>query len=149
MIYSCAFTGHRKLSSNFSKKALKEAISAVLKEGCKVFYCGMAYGFDLAACKVLLEFKRIYDFKIVACIPFAEQAKDYSLSDKSLYGQMCLACDERVVLHQAFVKGCMFERDRYMVDRASVLIAYLVEKESGTGYTVRYAEEKGIKIIYV
>lgn len=149
MIYSCAFTGHRNIPSDFSLKPLKEAILKVLKEGCRVFYCGMAYGFDLIACSTLLEFKNLYDFKIVACIPCADQAKDFSISDKKLYARMLSACDEKVVLHKTFVKGCMFERDRYMVDKSSALIAYLVERESGTGYTVRYAEEKGLKIIYV
>lgn len=149
MIESCAFTGHRKLGEDFSEERLKKAIEEVLKRGCKRFYCGMAYGFDLLACKNLLKFKSKYEFTVVACIPCADQAKNFSAADKKLYNEMCLACDEKVVLHEFFSKGCMFERDRYMVDRCDALIAYLSEKESGTGYTVDYAEALKKEIIYV
>lgn len=149
MTEACAFTGHRKLGEDFSEKSLKNAIEAVLKRGCRRFYCGMAYGFDLAACKALMEYKDRYSFSVVACIPCADQSKNYSLKDKKLYDEMCAACDEKVVLHDFFIKGCMFERDRYMVERSDVLIAYLSDKESGTGYTVNYAESLKKEIVYI
>jgi len=149
MISSCAFTGHRDLKVNFSEENLKKTIEKVLKRGCTRFYCGMAYGFDLIACKNLLSFRDRYDFSIVACIPYADQAKAFSLKNKKLYEEMCSACDEKIVLHDFFVKGCLYERDRYMVDRSDVIIAYLFEQESGTGYTVKYAESRGKEILYI
>jgi len=149
MINSCAFTGHRNLYSDFSIERLRAAIEGVLKKGCRTFYCGMAYGFDLYCCRELLTFKDRYDIKIVACIPYKGQSDGFTKENKKFYNQMLEQCDEEVILHDEFIKGCMFERDRYMVDRSDVVIAYLVEKESGTGYTVKYAESKGIDVVYI
>ena len=46
-------------------------------------------------------------------------------------------CDERVVLHARYETGCMFERNRYMVDRCDMVLAYLrgACEKGGTYYT--------------
>ena len=55
--------------------------------------------------------------------------------------------DEVRVLAPRYYDGCMQARNRYMVDRASVCIAYLTETRGGTAGTVRYAEKQGISVI--
>ena len=40
----------------------------------------------------------------------------------------------------------MNERNKFMVERSSVVIACYNGKPSGTGNTLRYAKEKGCKI---
>lgn len=60
-------------------------------------------------------------------------------------------CDERVVLHERYETGCMFERNRYMVDRCDMVLAYLrgACEKGGTYYTVRYAQKTGKPVLYV
>ena len=43
----------------------------------------------------------------------------------------------------------MFARNRYMVDRADRVLAYLTAPQGGTYYTVRYAEKKGVPVQYL
>lgn len=44
--------------------------------------------------------------------------------------------------------GCMLERNRYLVDHAACLLAvYNGERRGGTAMTVRYAGERGRRII--
>jgi len=145
----CAFTGHRRLGADFSEERLKKAIEEVLKKGCDKFYCGMAMGFDLEACKTLISFRDRYSFTVSACIPCSDQPSGYSKKEKILYDEMCAACDEKIVLYDSYVKGCMHERNRYMVDRCDFLIAYFNGKTGGTAYTVNYAAQRGKEIIYI
>ena len=58
------------------------------------------------------------------------------------------AVPEKIVLHEHYEEGCMFERNRRMVDECDLVFAYLYAKRGGTYYTVRYAEKKGKKIIF-
>lgn len=149
MSQKIAFTGHRKISSDLSETALKALIVEKLDGGANEFYCGMAYGFDLLCCQILAELKENYTFKIVACIPFQEQAKSFSKKDKILYDKMLAVCDEKVILSKEYHAGCYQARDRFIVDNAEEIIAYLNKAKTGTAYTVNYAIEKGKKICYV
>ncbi len=149
MSFSVAFTGHRTLSGDLNGKVVREIIEDAIRRGADTFYCGMACGFDLFCCWILSRLRKYYTFKVVACIPCRNQEKNFSVEDKILYARMCEACDEVVILSEFYYNGCMQVRNRYMVDRADEVIAYLNDNRSGTGYTVRYAREKGKKVIFV
>lgn len=146
---SCSFTGHRELGFDIDEENLEYIIRRLIEEGCDRFYCGMAYGFDLLCCSILVKLKKEYSFSIIACVPYKNQAADFCKEDKKLYSDLLKKCDERVILHDFYVKGCMFERDRYMVDRSDVVINYLRKDKGGTFYTVKYALSKGIPLIDV
>lgn len=143
-----ALTGHRVLGKDFSAEKAKDVFLRLIREhGAETFYCGMALGFDLACCEILLQLKKDFPLRIVACIPCAGQSDSFPPAQKKRYQTLLSACDERVVLHEKYEEGCMFERNRYMADRCDVLVAYLREKRGGTYYTVRYAEKKGKEIL--
>ena len=144
----CALTGHRVLDKSFSRAALEEKIRMLAAEGADTFYCGMALGFDLACCGILASLKREMPVRIVACIPCADQSGRYPYEMRRLYGELLGECDEKIVLHETYEKGCMFERNRYMVDRSDVLFAYLRAPRGGTYYTVRYAQKNGKRIVF-
>lgn len=146
---ACALTGHRTLGEEFSPARLRRALESLLKEGTDTFYCGMAMGFDLAAGELLVRLRKKYPLRLVACIPCADQAERFPLSLRRRYEALLSACDERVVLFPAYEKGCMFARNRYMVDRADCVLAYLTAPQGGTYYTVRYAEKKGVPVLYL
>ena len=53
-------------------------------------------------------------------------------------------------MHREYHKGCMLERNRYLVDHASFLLAvYNGTWRSGTGATVRYAQKLNKEIIII
>ena len=138
-IRSCAFTGHRILSENFSVEKLKSAVEELILQGVCTFYNGMAAGFDLVAAETVLFFKKKYpQIKLIACVPFYGQEKKFSQSDKKRYVEILKAADEKIILSENYYKSCMHTRNRYMTERADVLLAYCKKEKGGTAYTVRY-----------
>ncbi len=149
---ACVFTGHRSLGENFSVRNLKKEIKTLLLDGVRIFYNGMAVGFDMLAAETLLSFKRAYpDIKLVACIPCLEQDKFFSASDKKRYKKLLKKADEQILLSNEYHRGCMQNRNRYMVERADIMIAHCIKTEGGTAYTVNYFKRKkpNGKIIFV
>ncbi|MBP5242911.1 MAG: DUF1273 family protein [Clostridia bacterium] len=147
----CALTGHRELDDAFDFIQLKNILrSLVLERGVSSFYCGMAIGFDTVALECLLALKKDFpSIKIIACIPCPEQADKFGKENKQRYYRLLSACDEKIILSERYTPGCMHLRNRYMVDNAQYLVAYYRKSTGGTAYTVKYAESRGRKIIYL
>ena len=144
----CAFTGHRNLNSGgFDINLLDRVILDLIKTGTEKFICGMALGFDLTAAQIVYAYKRVYDIKLVACIPCANQTDTFSEKSKRLYDYILGKCDEVITLAPEYYSGCMQARDRYMVDNSDLLVCYLRKNFGGTYYTVNYAKKQGKKII--
>lgn len=140
---TCAFTGHRELYGDFSAEALKEKIETLIKEGVEIFYNGGAKGFDLIAAETTLLLKKTYpNIRLVVCAPFYGQEKYFSKTDKKRYATIVKEAEETVLISPISHKGAFLERDRYMADRADVLIAYLKKQTGGTAYTVEYFRKK-------
>ncbi len=146
---TCALTGHRVLAADFSFERLRVALRALAEGGTRTFLCGMALGFDIACAEEVLALRPQLDVRLVACIPCADQSAHYPRARREQYERILAACDERVVLHEHYCDGCMFERNRYMVDRCDRLLAYLTGTRGGTYYTVRYAQKKGKPVLFL
>ncbi len=135
---ACVFTGHRELGEDFSARKLRVEIENLIKDGVTDFYNGMAKGFDLAAASAVLRLKKKYpQIKLIACIPCYEQEKYFNEKDKKTYVSALKKADEKIILAPAYYRGCMQVRDRYMAERAQVMIAYCKKREGGAAYTVK------------
>ena len=80
-IYKCCFTGYRpskfpfKLSVNDEKyikfeNNLVEGILELINEGCRVFYTGMAMGFDIIAAETVILLKKSHIIETHLCSSF-------------------------------------------------------------------------------
>lgn len=141
---SCVFTGHRDLDKDFSKRNLKKAVETAIKAGVKVFYSGLAWGFDLTACEVVLSLKKKYDdIRLVGCIPCLGQSSFFSADEKERYEKILNVLDEQVLVSdRAYFKGCMHKRNTYMCDKADMMITYCKTDTGGTAFTVKYFQKK-------
>ena len=129
------------------KKDLKAILEGAIKYGLKNFLTGMAEGFDMIATEILLELKTIYkDIKIIAVIPCLGQEKNWQQSQKDRYYEILNLCDEKIILSKTYTKTCMNDRNKFMVDHSSVVIACYNGQPSGTKNTIRFAKENGCKI---
>ncbi len=142
---SCALTGHRTLPQDFDSEALKNQLESLIKDGVEIFYNGMAMGFDLTAASALLFLKEQYpQIKLIACVPFYGQEKNFPKKWQDAYTDAIRRFDETVVLAEHYFGGCYFKRNDYMIDRADLLFAYCVRAQGGTAYTVRsFIRKKG------
>ena len=146
---TCAFTGHRILGGDFDENKLLSVVTELIGRGYDTFLVGMAIGFD-TACYKLLEFLRgKFKIRLIACIPCEQQDLKFDIKQKTEYRKMLASADEKIYVSKEYTKTCMFKRNMFMVDNASVLIAYLKNDKGGTYNTVKYAERKGVNIIMI
>ena len=55
--------------------------------------------------------------------------------------------DKVVYTSHDYFRGCMFKRNRHLVNGSSVCIAYLTQEKGGTAYTVNYARQNNVQVI--
>ena len=86
--------------------------------------------------------------KLHCVLPCEGQADGWSASSRELYRSILEQADEVVCVNREYRKGCMLERNRYLVDHAACLLAvYNGEQRGGTAMTVRYAQKLRRKVI--
>lgn len=151
---SAAFTGHRFYDFSqreFIQERLTSAISEAYEHGIRNFISGFALGIDLMAAQLVQSLKcNLPGISLTAAIPFEGQAERYNIYDKRVYRRLLELADKVIVLSDCYYPRCFLDRDEFMVENASYLIAYYDGREKGgTYYTVKKARARGIPIINV
>ncbi len=146
---TCAFTGHRTLYEDFNIERLKKVVVRLLEIGYDTFLVGMAVGFDMVCFKVLEQFRKTNNLKIIACVPCKGQDAKFSINQKKEYKRMLSVADEVITLEETYTPYCMIKRNRFMVDNCSFLVSYLRKNSGGTKYTVDYAKKQNIPVYNV
>lgn len=160
--YTACFTGHRpqNLPCKFNeahptcikiKNQLKKLIIQLIEEkNTAHFISGFALGVDIWAAEIVLELKKEYpDITLEAAVPCASQADRWNFAARERYYRLLSLCDKQTLIEQHYTADCMMKRNMYMVDRSDYVIAVWNRKPSGTGNTVRYAEEHGKSVFYI
>ena len=158
----CAFTGHRPKSFpwKYDETApdcvrLKEVLAVQIKlladRGVTDWLSGMALGVDLWAAEMVLDLKKKNPALRLHCIlPCEGQEAKWPAAEQERYRSILRRADKVVYVSHAYHSNCMLERNRCMVDQASVLLAvYNGTCRSGTGMTVRYAKQLGREVIVI
>ena len=160
---TCCFTGHRPNKLSFGddedsphclrlKVGLIGEVDKMRKEGVTTFLTGMAQGIDLIAAELVLDVKRAYpddQIRLVAVVPYEGQANEWTEKYRERYFTVLSKADEVVTLHNRYTDTCMQERNRYMVDASSHLIAVYNGARGGAKYTVDYAIKKGLDVVII
>ena len=158
-IKSVAFTGHRpeKLPWGTEENSpegvlfkfrLREALEYLIARGYVNFLSGAARGFDTMAAEMVISLREVYPWiKLTVVLPCADQAKKWSREDRERWENIVAQSDHVETLARVYDRGCMFRRNRYLVDNADVVLAcYDGDRHSGTGMTVDYAHRKNVKV---
>ena len=161
-IISCAFTGHRpsKFPWRYNeadsrcialKSALAEQIRLLADAGVTQFLSGMAEATDTwSALSVLALREKNPVLKLHCILPCREQADKWTASSRNLYLSILERADSIVYVSRNYHKNCMLDRNRFLVEHASSLLAvYNGEQRGGTAATIRYAQKMGRKIIVI
>lgn len=148
----CAFTGHRYIDGTDRgrlKQRLSEIIESLALDGIEIFYCGGAVGFDAIAAETVIEKRERLGIKLCIVIPYSGQQEGYTPDQRRQYERILADADEKVTISTRSNRDAYHIRNRYMVDRAEVCVAYLTEERGGTAYTVKYALKKDIPVINI
>ena len=125
---------------------LKKTFIGAINYGLKTFLTGMAEGFDMIATEILISLRRIYSIQIIAVIPCIGQEKKWSTPQQKRYYKILSNCDEKIILNKYYTPTCMIERNKFMVEHSSVVIACYSGLAGGTRSTIKLAKENNSKI---
>lgn len=145
---SVSFTGHRSYRDE-GRRQLDDVLQMLYKEGYRRFLTGMAWGFDLAAARAVIDLQQSHDdVQLVAVEPFAGFRDLFEDDAAAEYDEVLAACSERVTVCDTHTVMSYRLRNDYLVDHAAVVVAwYDGRREGGTAYTVKRARRSGVPVI--
>ncbi len=149
---TCAFTGHRPERLGFDevkvKAWLEGKIQEAISEGYSDFITGMQRGVDLWAAEIVLKLKSEgNDIRLFAACAFRGMENAWVNEPKITYYHVLSEADEVVIVSSKPGRKAFLQRDCYMVDHASRLIAVYSGGGGGTYHTINYAKEEGLEIV--
>ena len=148
---TCCFTGHRQIPPEERAKItsrLERVITSLYQKGIRYYGAGGALGFDTIAAQTVIRLRESCPgMKLILVLPCLTQTKGWRTEDVAEYEYIKAQADKVVYTSQQYTKGCMFKRNRHLVDGSSVCVCYLIKDNGGTTYTVRYAKTQGLEII--
>jgi len=144
---SVAFTGHRTYAGQAGCQ-LQQTIRRFYEQGCRIFWCGMARGFDLAAAESVIALKcGLPELQLHCALPFAAFADRFEAEDRMRVERILEFADRVAVVGTGYSPRVFLLRDEFMVDRAARLIAWYDGSPGGTRYTWYYARRCGLERI--
>lgn len=150
---SCCFTGHRRLPPldvMEIQKSVQKEIIRLYKSGVTHFIAGGALGFDTLAAITVLNLSLTHpEIKLTLALPCKDYRSKWLNKDFELTERIISRAYKTVFVSEKYSRECMHKRNRYMVDHSDYCIGYASGKISGTAATIRYAKQKGLKIINI
>lgn len=156
-ITTCCFTGHHKIPIDrvgTMITRLEHEIECLIAQGVTDFISGGALGFDQFAASLIIGKKEMEkemekEIRLIFALPYRKQDQLWTNKQKSLYGKLLAKADDIVYVSEAHTYGCVKKRNRYMVDSSAFCICGLLCSLNVTDQAVRYAKQKGLRIINV
>lgn len=153
--YCCCFTGHRPekldIAPDLVIQRLDEAIIAAMKRGYTTFISGAAKGVDLWAAELVLEYRRTRpEIRLVCAVPYKGFGLHWKGGHSELFAEIIREADSVHYICDSFSRSAYQRRNKWMVDRSSLLIAAYTGASGGTRNTIEYAsKQQGCEIQYL
>ena len=110
----------------------------------------MALGCDMYFAEAALALRELRpEVSLEAAIPCGSQPDRWPKSQRERYNGLIDRCDKVTVLQYGYTRDCMMRRNRYMVDRSSLLLACFDGHPGGTMNTILYAERESLRVIVI
>lgn len=146
-----AFTGYRPEKMPFSedcknrqylefRRTLSSLIDCLIKQGFTYFISGVARGFDTWVAEEVIGRRETNSNIYLECaVPFPGQADLWEEEDQRRRYKILVSADKAVVVSERYRRGCFFARNRYMIDKADLVVCAFNGQSGGTADTVKYA----------
>lgn len=157
-ILRCAFTGYRPMKMPFGyneedprcidfKRRLRDTIEMLIWQGYTHFLSGGAMGMDMYAGEIVLELRQQYPWiALEIAVPFDDQATRWPPEYRKRYQHIIDNADIITCVNHEYTKRCMFDRNRYLIDNADLLLAAYDGQPGGTQMTCDYARKCGVGV---
>lgn len=150
---SACFTGHRNITQKDAlllPSALNRVTESLILQGVSHFRAGGAIGFDTIAALCILEIREIYpQIALDLILPCKDQSNTWDELNKRTYNYILSNADSVEYISDKYTTGCMYERNRRLVDGSKYCIAYCTHNSGGTAYTCSYASKRNLEIINI
>lgn len=156
-----AFTGYRlqkmpfpedeknDLYTRFREQELK-VINRLMELGYTDFISGVAQGFDTWAAEDVLSLKKKNKSITLECaIPCPQQDNQWSADDQRRRKKILRHATSSITTGDYPSKANFLKRNRYMVDKADVVVCAYDGQSGGTAYTVKYALDNDKIVIQI
>ena len=140
----CTFCGHRTITESSIEKSAEEEILRLVETGYTEFYTGGMGEFDLMCGQIVRQIKR-HRSEIHLCLilPYmSSRINDNGQIYNELYDDIIIPD-----LGDIHYKRAITERNKWMVDRSDILLAYVTRKTGGAYTTLKYAVRAGKKAV--
>ena len=133
------FCGHAQISqSEKIEKWLYDVTQKLIEQGATTFYLGGYGAFDSLAASILREQKKQYpQIELVLVLAYLNTERNTSGYDSTVYPPLETVPRRFAISH----------RNRWMVESADVVVAYVLHDWGGAATTLRYAKQKKKQII--
>ena len=102
---------------------------------------------DMFAAEIVQELKEKYPGIVLEMVsPFDGQGDKWQIEYRERHDHLFSQADLVTVTGHEYTKSCMFNRNRYMVNNADMLLAAFDGQPGGTEMTIRYARQQGIQV---
>lgn len=133
------FCGHREIAQTTEvEEWLQTVIRGLIEQGATTFYLGGYGAFDGLAASVLRKEKKNHpSIERILVLAYLNGRQDAVGYDGSVYPELEKIPRRFAILH----------RNRWMVQSADVVVAYVLHDWGGAATTLRYAKQKRKRII--
>ena len=133
------FCGHREIAQTTEvEEWLQTVIHGLIEQGATTFYLGGYGAFDGLAASVLRKEKKNHPWiERILVLAYLNGRQDAVGYDGSVYPELEKIPRRFAILH----------RNRWMVQSADVVVAYVLHDWGGAATTLRYAKQKRKRII--
>lgn len=132
------------------KLVLVNEIERLIHSGVTTFLTGMIPGPDTWCAEFVLEMKKQYsDVKLIAYLPYENQALRWPIEDHERYYNTLMHVDGEIMLQRHYTSDCIYKHRRALVDATSFMLAVDDGSIGRTKYMLDYAGEKGLGIVTV
>ena len=140
----CCGFGHRVMLTDVEKQ-LREALERLAVQGIKEFYTGGMGEFDELFAQTVRSIKRNdHRLRLILVLPYLTQPVATERAwYETQYDEILIPAE----LDGVHPKAAIALRNRWMVDRCSIVIAALRRDYGGAADAVRYAESTGKEVL--
>ena len=144
-IYRIAFIGHREIHGHYR---LEEEIEKIVKDKLYEkeyveFYVGRNGDFDISAASAIKRAQKNVgrqNSSIILVRPYPMKDDEYC---EKFYDEVHYPVDSKV-----HPKAAIIKRNKWMIENAQLLIAFVEEdRKGGALTTLKYAEKQGVEIV--
>lgn len=141
---TCSFAGHREVYQPDIEDDLDATLSNLIESNTDSFsfLVGGMGEFDRLCASAVRRMKRVYDDRTISLAVVLPSFRQELNLDKAYYEQFyddVIIPDEIAGVHY---KAAITKRNRWMVDRSQILIAFVSRDFGGAFSTMKYAKKK-------